>query len=96
MKVKTLVALAASGLLAVSFAHAAPAALNTQLVDDATGTQSAAPNDMNANVGTMDSNSAGNPGAASSADGNPMGDQNVADAGNDENTQDTATGDSDY
>lgn len=96
MKVKTLVALAASSLLAVSFAHAAPAALNTQLVDDATSTQSTTPNEMNTNVGTMDSNNTANPGAATSTDGNPMNDQGATTTNSDEDTQDTATGDSDY
>ncbi|GEM_PF-4884382 len=98
MKVKTLVAMGVSSLLAVSIAYATPSALNTQLVDDATGTQPAT-NDINANPGAMDSNSAANPGAAST-DTNNMpsgtGDASNANPGSDEDTQDTATGDSDY
>ncbi len=99
MKVKTLVAMGVSSLLAVSIAYATPSALNAQFVDDATGSTPPAINDVNANPGAMDSNnSAANPGAAPSdanmSNGN--GDTSNATAGSDEDTQDTATGDSDY
>lgn len=95
MKVKTLVAMGVSSLLAVSIAHAAPA-INTQFVDDATSTQPAT-TDATSNPGAMDSSTnATNPGAAST-DPNAMPNDNAnSNPGGDEDTQDTATGDSDY
>lgn len=98
MKVKTLVAMGVSSLLAVSIAYATPSALNTQFVDDATSTQPA-PNDTMANPGAMDSSNAANPGAATGDTNNTpggTGDSSNANPGSDEDTQDTATGDSDY
>ena len=97
MKVKMLVALVASGLLAASLAYAAPSTLNTQLADDATSSQPPA-NDASQNVGAMDNNTAVNPGAATDTNmpSAATGDANNANSGSDEDTQDTASGDSDY
>jgi hypothetical protein len=98
MKVKTLVALVASSLFAVSLAHAAPIASNPRLVDDVTTTSQPPANDATANPGAIDSNNNGNPAAVAPTDTTPAGttDSSSMPTGNDEESQDQATGDSDY
>ncbi len=100
MNIKKLVALGASSLLAISMGYAAPSTFKTQLVDDLASNQFASndANGQNQNVGAMDNNTPTNPGAAPADANTPnaSGDMGSANPGSDEETQDTATGDSDY
>lgn len=93
-----------SSMLAVSFSYAAPPPPKAQLVaDDATSSQPST-NDATANPGAMDGGNGGNPTVTPSDTGAPgngasdstsgAGDSNSP--GSDEESQDQATGDSDY
>lgn len=99
MKVKTLVAMVVSSMLAVSFSYAVTPLPNAQLVtDDATSSQTPT-NDATTNPGAMDGGNAGNPTATpSDSDTSTSGtsDSSSPGTGGDEESQDQATGDSDY
>ena len=98
MKLKNLIIVAATGMLAASFAYAAPA--SDGMTDD-TSTMQSTPSAQEPNIGSLGANSPasadmGVPGPASS---NSMPDTQMpmeSSANSDDMSADTATGDDDY
>lgn len=97
MKLKTLVAVAISSMLAASFAHAAP---STDLGDDASGLQASASSSAsassmdNTNIGAIPNSNAVPGDLASNSSANDAMSMNPG--GSDDMSADTATGDDDY
>jgi hypothetical protein len=92
MKVKTLVTVVASSLLAASFAYAASSTPNTKLVDDATSSQPSATDSMQ-NPGAMDNTATNSMPTTPSDTTNNGASDSSTNPGSDESTPDTATGD---